>query len=177
MWKGGLFLLTIKEPEGLHLSRMLHTAGGLSLTDADLPVRKPPGGISRMKSETNRACFAYAKGVYWIIYLRQRLYHNFVGGFYTIISEGKFTQPFFQKMFDKPGKIVYIMIRAQHKTSYMREWLSWWSTTLPRSGSRVRVPSRAIFKPLMDSRAIFLPWNRAEKLILVFFMKEKCYNG
>ena len=25
----------------------------------------------------------------------------------------------------------------------MREWLSWWSTTLPRSGSRVRVPSRA----------------------------------
>ena len=27
----------------------------------------------------------------------------------------------------------------------MREWLSWWSTTLPRSGSRVRVPSRALF--------------------------------
>ena len=27
---------------------------------------------------------------------------------------------------------------------YMREWLSWWSTTLPRSGSRVRVPSRAL---------------------------------
>ena len=27
----------------------------------------------------------------------------------------------------------------------MREWLSWWSTTLPRSGSRVRVPSRAFF--------------------------------
>ncbi len=25
----------------------------------------------------------------------------------------------------------------------MREWLSWWSTTLPRSGPRVRVPSRA----------------------------------
>ena len=25
-----------------------------------------------------------------------------------------------------------------------REWLSWWSTTLPRSGSRVRVPSRAL---------------------------------
>jgi hypothetical protein len=25
----------------------------------------------------------------------------------------------------------------------VREWLSWWSTTLPRSGSRVRVPSRA----------------------------------
>ena len=27
---------------------------------------------------------------------------------------------------------------------FMREWLSWWSTTLPRSGSRVRVPSRAL---------------------------------
>ena len=26
----------------------------------------------------------------------------------------------------------------------MREWLSWWSTTLPRSGPRVRVPSRAL---------------------------------
>ena len=26
----------------------------------------------------------------------------------------------------------------------MREWLSWWSTTLPRSGSRVRVPSVAL---------------------------------
>ena len=28
--------------------------------------------------------------------------------------------------------------------SDMREWLSWWSTTLPRSGPRVRVPSRAL---------------------------------
>ena len=27
----------------------------------------------------------------------------------------------------------------------MREWLSWWSTTLPRSGSRVRVPFSAHF--------------------------------
>ena len=27
----------------------------------------------------------------------------------------------------------------------MREWLSWWSTTLPRAGPRVRVPSRALF--------------------------------
>ncbi len=33
----------------------------------------------------------------------------------------------------------------RYKTiSYMREWLSWWSTTLPRSGPRVRVPSRAL---------------------------------
>ena len=28
----------------------------------------------------------------------------------------------------------------------MREWLSWWSTTLPRSGSRVRAPSVALKK-------------------------------
>ena len=27
----------------------------------------------------------------------------------------------------------------------MREGLSWWSTTLPRSGPRVRVPSRALY--------------------------------
>ena len=27
----------------------------------------------------------------------------------------------------------------------MREWLSWWSATLPRSRPRVRVPSRAFF--------------------------------
>ena len=34
---------------------------------------------------------------------------------------------------------------TRYKTiSYMREWLSWWSTTLPRSGPRVRVPSRAL---------------------------------
>ena len=33
---------------------------------------------------------------------------------------------------------------------YMREWLSWWSTTLPRSGSRVRVPSRALIKLYID---------------------------
>ena len=26
----------------------------------------------------------------------------------------------------------------------MREWLSWWSATLPRSRPRVRVPSRAL---------------------------------
>lgn len=34
----------------------------------------------------------------------------------------------------------------------MREWLSWWSTTLPRSGSRVRVP---FFAHLM--RAGYVP--------------------
>ena len=43
-------------------------------------------------------------------------------------------------------------VSRSHKTLYrclatdnMREWLSWWSTTLPRSGPRVRVPSRALF--------------------------------
>ena len=33
--------------------------------------------------------------------------------------------------------------RTQHNK---REWLSWWSTTLPRSGPRVRVPSRALLE-------------------------------
>ena len=32
----------------------------------------------------------------------------------------------------------------------MREWLSWWSATLPRSRPRVRVPSRALFKKKKD---------------------------
>ena len=34
---------------------------------------------------------------------------------------------------------------TRQNTKDMREWLSWWSTTLPRSGPRVRVPSRALF--------------------------------
>ena len=33
---------------------------------------------------------------------------------------------------------------SKRQQQNMREWLSWWSTTLPRSGSRVRVPSRAL---------------------------------
>ena len=37
------------------------------------------------------------------------------------------------------------IVRAIQKLDIdMREWLSWWSTTLPRSGPRVRVPSRAL---------------------------------
>ena len=36
------------------------------------------------------------------------------------------------------------MVLRVHASNKMREWLSWWSTTLPRSGSRVRVPSRAL---------------------------------
>ena len=35
------------------------------------------------------------------------------------------------------------MLNKLNKFYSMREWLSWWSTTLPRLGSRVRVPSRA----------------------------------
>ena len=34
----------------------------------------------------------------------------------------------------------------------MREWLSWWSATLPRSRPRVRVPSRALL--LHEKRSI-----------------------
>ena len=37
-------------------------------------------------------------------------------------------------------------LEANSKRQYdMREWLSWWSATLPRSRPRVRVPSRAFF--------------------------------
>ena len=39
---------------------------------------------------------------------------------------------------------------------YMREWLSWWSTTLPRSGSRVRVPSRALLEVFFKTSFLFL---------------------
>ena len=38
-----------------------------------------------------------------------------------------------------------IFVSVLLNTVIMREWLSWWSTTLPRSGPRVRVPSRALF--------------------------------
>ena len=37
----------------------------------------------------------------------------------------------------------------------MREWLSWWSTTLPRLGSRVRVPSRALKKEAVPFGIVF----------------------
>ena len=38
----------------------------------------------------------------------------------------------------------------------MREWLSWWSATLPRSRPRVRVPSRAFIFLKLDFQASFL---------------------
>ena len=42
-------------------------------------------------------------------------------------------------------KTLYWWCVSNQKHKNMREWLSWWSTTLPRSGPRVRVPSRALF--------------------------------
>ena len=42
----------------------------------------------------------------------------------------------------------------------MREWLSWWSTTLPRSGSRVRVPSRALLIYKRYPKRIPFVYNR-----------------
>ena len=55
--------------------------------------------------------------------------------------------------------------RIQHvNESHMREWLSWWSTTLPRLGSRVRVPSRALFilkrKPYFTKVSVFLLYRK-----------------
>ena len=41
------------------------------------------------------------------------------------------------------GSIPVLGIENSMFVLFMREWLSWWSTTLPRSGSRVRVPFSA----------------------------------
>ena len=50
---------------------------------------------------------------------------------------------------------------VRQTSNKMREWLSWWSTTLPRLGSRVRVPSRASFKQKEDIREdIFFLFKR-----------------
>ena len=46
----------------------------------------------------------------------------------------------------------------------MREWLSWWSTTLPRSGPRVRVPSRAL---------LFMAGNLDLQVFLLFYCNVK----
>ena len=40
--------------------------------------------------------------------------------------------------------ILLFVFSTENIICNMLEWLSWWSTTLPRSGSRVRVPSRAL---------------------------------
>ena len=47
-------------------------------------------------------------------------------------------------------------LEANSKRQYdMREWLSWWSATLPRSRPRVRVPSRAFFMQRISVRISF----------------------
>ena len=52
----------------------------------------------------------------------------------------------------------------------MREWLSWWSTTLPRSGSRVRVPSRALLnsKNTSASDVFFFTETRPRSRLRIF---------
>ena len=48
-------------------------------------------------------------------------------------------------------------LEANSKRQYdMREWLSWWSATLPRSRPRVRVPSRAFSCKRISIRISFL---------------------
>ena len=79
------------------------------------------------------------------------------------------------------------------KRQVMREWLSWWSTTLPRWGSRVRVPSRALLilirKPLFyKGFRIFLSskfttfngrlWATSSKVaILLGFLEKLSFNS
>ena len=53
----------------------------------------------------------------------------------------------FQKTLKSACNLERLVVRYEMSKGQqlnMREWLSWWSTTLPRSGSRVRVPSRAL---------------------------------
>ena len=52
----------------------------------------------------------------------------------------------------------------------MREWLSWWSTTLPRSGSRVRVPSRALLnsKNTSASDVFFFTETRPRSRVRIY---------
>ena len=59
----------------------------------------------------------------------------------------------------------FLQVRCQTQiTCDKREWLSWWSTTLPRLGSRVRVPSRAlIYFKLLKS------WNLMANLLSTAF--------
>ena len=47
----------------------------------------------------------------------------------------------------------------------MREWLSWWSATLPRSRPRVRVPSRALLlhKKGASERMLFFSCKKSPK--------------
>ena len=49
----------------------------------------------------------------------------------------------------------------------MREWLSWWSTTLPRSGPRVRVPSRALKKEIYRKIYLFFYESCRTRKVLV----------
>ena len=59
----------------------------------------------------------------------------------------KFLLNFFKKLltnYVSHSMISNVSGRQIQNNLHMREWLSWWSTTLPRSGSRVRVPSRAL---------------------------------
>ena len=53
----------------------------------------------------------------------------------------------------------------------MREWLSWWSTTLPRSGPRVRVPSRALF--ILTKRTVMFRKITDVAVLFSFFIWEK----
>ncbi len=49
--------------------------------------------------------------------------------------------------------------------THMREWLSWWSTTLPRSGPRVRVPSRALLERIHRMMYPFFITNSNDSIV------------
>ena len=67
----------------------------------------------------------------------------------------------FQNAFPSWLGLAPFFLRKLEKAGTKREWLSWWSATLPRWRSRVRVPSRALlmqfFKDIqLDVLFVFL---------------------
>ena len=88
----------------------------------------------------------------------------------------KFLLNFFKKLltnYFSHSMISNVSGRQIQNNLHMREWLSWWSTTLPRSGPRVRVPSRALLLRTgnLDLQG-FLFFVVVWKLITVYCLKS-----
>ena len=83
----------------------------------------------------------------------------FIRGKYTFYFSGNKKYKKIKKVLDFWDWLRYDItcLEANSKRQYdMREWLSWWSATLPRSRPRVRVPSRAFFMQRISVRISFL---------------------
>ena len=86
----------------------------------------------------------------------------------------KFLLNFFKKLltnYFSHSMISNVSGRQIQNNLHMREWLSWWSTTLPRSGPRVRVPSRALF--ILTKRTVMFRKITDVAVLFSFFIWEK----